>query len=74
MTHHSACPTGQVIVCDINPDMLEVGKSRAIQMGIDQDQISWTQGDAMKLPFEDEQFDAYTIAFGIRNVVRIEEV
>ena len=35
--------------------------------------ISWAQGDAQNLQFEDNSFDAYTIAFGIRNVVRLEQ-
>lgn len=31
-------------------------------------------GDAEELPFDDDQFDIYTIAFGIRNVTRIDQV
>ncbi len=55
--------------------MLEVGRARAEKMGHTRESglIDWRQGDAMRLPFEDGQFDAYTIAFGIRNVVRIDE-
>ena len=34
------------------------------------DQLDWVVGDAMALPFEDNQFDVYTISFGIRNVTR----
>ncbi|KAH8039441.1 hypothetical protein HPB51_007319 [Rhipicephalus microplus] len=40
----------------------------------DRADISWTQGDAEELPFGDSQFDAYTIAFGIRNVTHIDKV
>ena len=54
--------------------MLKVGEKRAEGRGFDSRRIRWVEGDAMKLPFEDESFDAYTIAFGIRNVVRIDEV
>ncbi len=64
-----------VTVCDINASMLEVGRARADKLGHTRESgvIDWRQGDAMRLPFEDGQFDAYTIAFGIRNVVRIDE-
>jgi ubiquinone/menaquinone biosynthesis C-methylase UbiE len=34
--------------------------------------ISWVEGDAQQLPFPDSSFDCYTVAFGIRNVVRVE--
>ncbi len=75
--HPRSPPTsvGQVVVCDVNPSMLEVGRRRAEERGAeDAGLVSWREGDAMRLPFEDGQFDAYTIAFGIRNVVRIGEV
>ncbi len=64
-----------VTVYDINASMLEVGRARAEKLGHTRESglIDWRQGDAMRLPFEDGQFDAYTIAFGIRNVVRIDE-
>ncbi|KAK9297987.1 hypothetical protein QLX08_008509 [Tetragonisca angustula] len=66
-----------VTVCDINENMLEVGKVRAKKLGwVDQNDfdIEWMQCDAEKLPFEDDSYDAYTIAFGIRNVTHIEKV
>jgi demethylmenaquinone methyltransferase / 2-methoxy-6-polyprenyl-1,4-benzoquinol methylase len=59
-----------VTVCDINADMLQEGKRRAEARR--EDTIEWVCGDAEKLPFPDAQFDAYTIAFGIRNVTHIE--
>jgi demethylmenaquinone methyltransferase / 2-methoxy-6-polyprenyl-1,4-benzoquinol methylase len=59
-------------VCDINPDMLEVGRARACDRGLD-DVITFGEGNAEALPFADRSFDAYTIAFGIRNVPRIEQ-
>lgn len=36
--------------------------------------LSWVMGDAEELPFNDDQFDIYTVAFGIRNVTHIEQV
>ena len=60
-------PGAHVTVCDINASMLEVGRNRAFDRarvhGID-----WVCGDAEALPFEDSSIDAYTIAFGLRNV------
>ena len=58
-------------VCDINTDMLEVGRERAFERGLD-DTVTFAEGNAESLPFPDKSFDAYTIAFGIRNVPRIE--
>jgi len=59
----------QVMVGDINPDMLEVGMERASKRAIDG--LSWQVENAETLSFPDGQFDAYTIAFGIRNVTDI---
>ena len=64
-------PEGHVTICDINSNMLEVGKKRAQNMGYNPNQISWKVGDAQNLEFPDDTFDAYTIAYGIRNVVDI---
>jgi demethylmenaquinone methyltransferase/2-methoxy-6-polyprenyl-1,4-benzoquinol methylase len=58
-------------VCDINGDMLEVGRSRAAARGL-AGSIVFAEGNAEALPFADKSFDAVTIAFGIRNVPRIE--
>jgi demethylmenaquinone methyltransferase/2-methoxy-6-polyprenyl-1,4-benzoquinol methylase len=60
-----------VAVCDLTPAMLEVGRNRAIDRGILAG-IGWIAGDAERLPFADRSFDAYTIAFGLRNVTRID--
>ncbi|KAM9391939.1 2-methoxy-6-polyprenyl-1,4-benzoquinol methylase, mitochondrial [Pholidichthys leucotaenia] len=60
------------VVCDINKEMLKVGKQKADSMGISAG-LSWVVGDAEELPFDDDQFDIYTIAFGIRNVTHIEQ-
>lgn len=58
-------------VCDINTDMLEVGRTRAAARHLDR-QVSFVEGNAEALAFPDRAFDAYTIAFGIRNVPRID--
>ncbi len=59
---------GSVVVCDMTEAMLAEGRRRAETQGIHG--VDWVCGDAMDLPFEDCSFDAYTIAFGIRNVTR----
>jgi len=59
----------RVTVSDINPDMLAVGMERAKERSI-QD-VTWQVENAERLSFADSSFDAYTIAFGIRNVTDI---
>ncbi|XP_071936242.1 2-methoxy-6-polyprenyl-1,4-benzoquinol methylase, mitochondrial-like isoform X2 [Coffea arabica] len=64
----------QIFVCDINPNMLNVGKKRAQERGLAEDRaLVWVEGDAEALNFEDNSMDGYTIAFGIRNVTHIEK-
>ncbi|TMJ80134.1 MAG: bifunctional demethylmenaquinone methyltransferase/2-methoxy-6-polyprenyl-1,4-benzoquinol methylase UbiE, partial [Alphaproteobacteria bacterium] len=58
-------------VVDINADMLAVGRARAAERGLD-DAIAFIEGNAEALPLADHSYDAVTIAFGIRNVPRIE--
>jgi demethylmenaquinone methyltransferase/2-methoxy-6-polyprenyl-1,4-benzoquinol methylase len=59
-----------VTVSDINQDMLDVGIERAMERGVDG--LVWSRQNAEALTFGDRFFDAYTIAFGIRNVTRID--
>ena len=61
-----------VTVLDLTEDMLREGRRRA---GADRHAhaLEWVCGDGMRLPFDDASFDGYTIAFGIRNVTRIED-
>jgi demethylmenaquinone methyltransferase/2-methoxy-6-polyprenyl-1,4-benzoquinol methylase len=59
----------QITVSDINPDMLAVGKERAEKRKLTD--LKWQVENAEKLSFADNSFDAYTIAFGIRNVTDI---
>jgi demethylmenaquinone methyltransferase / 2-methoxy-6-polyprenyl-1,4-benzoquinol methylase len=60
-----------VAVLDINGSMLEVGRDRAAKKGI-AEHLTFVEANAEELPFPDKSFDAYTIAFGIRNVPRID--
>lgn len=59
-------------VLDINASMLEVGQQRAERKKLTEN-TEFVEGNAEELPFEDDSFDAYTIAFGIRNVPHINE-
>jgi len=61
----------RVTVCDINTAMLDVGRDRAVARGYEA-VVSFEQGNAEQLPYPDRRFDCVTIAFGIRNVPRIE--
>jgi demethylmenaquinone methyltransferase/2-methoxy-6-polyprenyl-1,4-benzoquinol methylase len=61
-----------ITICDINKDMLEVCKNRAIDRNILKN-LDFVVGDAEKLPFPDNSFDYYTIAFGIRNMLSVEK-
>jgi demethylmenaquinone methyltransferase / 2-methoxy-6-polyprenyl-1,4-benzoquinol methylase len=60
-----------LIVADVNPAMLGVGRDRALDLGR-LDELVWACADAEALPLAARSVDAYTIAFGIRNVTRIE--
>lgn len=60
-----------VTVLDINPNMLDVGRGRALDNGLWKN-IEWIAGNAEKLPFDDNSFDVTTNAFGTRNVTNLE--
>lgn len=62
---------GDVTVCDINAEMLGVGRRRAVDRGILSGGPAWVCGDAERLPVETSSVDAYTTAFCIRNVTDI---
>ena len=64
-------PGTRVTVADINPQMLELGRERAREQGYD-DVVQFIEANAEALPSPDRSFDAVTIAFGIRNVPRID--
>lgn len=68
-----------VTISDINQNMLNVGKIRAERQDLIPEKlngitIDWICADAEKLPFDANNFDAYTIAFGIRNCTHIDKV
>ncbi|MBM3600622.1 MAG: bifunctional demethylmenaquinone methyltransferase/2-methoxy-6-polyprenyl-1,4-benzoquinol methylase UbiE [Alphaproteobacteria bacterium] len=63
--------TLHVTVCDLTPKMLGTGRDRALDLGRT-DGIDWICGDAELLPIADNACDAYTIAFGLRNVTHID--
>jgi len=68
--------TGPVVVCDLTLDMLETGRARAIDRGLVgaacPNGFYWVCGDAERLPVAARSVDAFTIAFGLRNVTRLE--
>ena len=66
-----AAPGTRATVLDINGDMLAVGRSGRAERERD-DAVAFVEGNAEALPFPDRSYDAFTIAFGIRNVPRIE--
>lgn len=66
-------PQTEVTVLDINGEMLAVGRERAQRRFPEDGRISFVQGNAEELSLPDNMFDAYTIAFGIRNVPRIDK-
>ncbi|MQL68966.1 hypothetical protein Taro_001277 [Colocasia esculenta] len=72
---HEGVGETHIYVLDINPNMLNVGKKRAIERGlVEAHSLHFVEGDAEALSFGDSSMDGYTIAFGIRNVTHIEKV
>lgn len=65
-------PKANITLCDLTPAMLEVGRDRAIDRGWING-FEWITGNAEDLPFPDNNFDIYTIAFGLRNVTHIDK-
>lgn len=62
----------KITLCDLNWDMLRVGRDRAINQGKLND-YEWVTGNAEFLPLPSSSVDVYTIAFGLRNVTRIDD-
>jgi demethylmenaquinone methyltransferase/2-methoxy-6-polyprenyl-1,4-benzoquinol methylase len=62
-------PDAQVTGLDLAPQMLEIGRQKAKKKKLQQS-ITFVEGDAENLPFEDNTFDAITVAFGVRNFER----
>ncbi len=65
----AAGPGARAVICDISAEMLQVGRGRA--EGIE-DRLAFVRGNAEALPFPARSFDAYTIAFGMRNLTHME--
>lgn len=66
-----------VTVCDINKQMLEVGKTRAKKLEWttnDEFEINWEESNAEKLCFDDNSFNGYTLAFTIRHCTHSQKV
>ncbi len=57
------------VICDISAEMIEVGRARGESNGA---RLSFVRGNAEILPFAKASFDAYTVAFGMRNLTRLE--
>jgi len=70
--HAAAGKDADITVCDLNAEMLKVGKARAIDRGYLKG-FDWVEGNAEGLPFENDSFNLYSIAFGLRNVTHIDD-
>jgi demethylmenaquinone methyltransferase/2-methoxy-6-polyprenyl-1,4-benzoquinol methylase len=64
---------GRVTVCDLTEGMVRVGRDRALDKGLVAG-VDWVVGDAQRIPLPDGSVDAFTIAFGLRNVTDIDSV
>lgn len=69
---HGDSLKSQITLCDLNWDMLRVGRDRAVDKGW-LDDFDWVTGNAEFLPVPDNSYDVYTISFGLRNVTHIDK-
>ena len=60
-------PAGEVVALDFCEPMLQIGREKARRRGLNH--TVWLQADALQLPFAPDQFDAATMAFGLRNLI-----
>jgi demethylmenaquinone methyltransferase/2-methoxy-6-polyprenyl-1,4-benzoquinol methylase len=60
---------GRVVGLDFSAPMLELAQAKAQNGAVP---VAWVQGNALELPFADDEFDAATVGFGARNVVDLE--
>lgn len=63
---------GRITGLDLSPGMLAIGKKKVLKEGLT-DRVSMVVGDSEALPFEDNRFDAVTVAFGVRNFEALEK-
>ncbi len=56
----------QVTGLDLSTEMMRIGAEKAAKQGM-AEQITFVEGSALEMPFEDKQFDAITCGFGVRN-------
>ncbi|WP_051434427.1 ubiquinone/menaquinone biosynthesis methyltransferase [Desulfonatronum lacustre] len=63
---------GMVVVCDISRAMMGAGRRKAARAGVS-DRIVWIQGDAERMGFARDSFDAVIVGYGIRNFVVLEQ-
>lgn len=61
----------KIIGFDISEQMLNVGRAKVQRLGLDHI-IEFQKGDSEAMPFDDEHFDAITVAFGVRNFENLE--
>ena len=64
---HASGPGTSAVICDISAEMIEAGRRRG-----GGERLSFVRGNAESLPFPDRSFDAYTVAFGMRNLTHLE--
>lgn len=69
---YKASNGADITVSDINPDMLQVGQSRAVDRGL-LGKLKWQEINAETVPYDDNTFDIYTIAFALRNVTEMDK-
>lgn len=65
-------PGAKITICDLNENMLSVGRDRAVDKGWLED-FEWVTGNAESLPLPANAYNVYTIAFGLRNVTHIDD-
>lgn len=65
-------PRGKVVVCDISRLMMVAGQEKAARARVEK-RIHWVQGDAERMGFDNEAFDAVIVGYGIRNFVFLEQ-
>jgi demethylmenaquinone methyltransferase/2-methoxy-6-polyprenyl-1,4-benzoquinol methylase len=62
----------RLVAFDLSEQMLNVGRAKAEKLGVS-DIIHFVKGDSEAMPFSDNQFDAITVAFGVRNFENLEK-